>query len=256
VSFETLKSVLRDKLTKNVIRQFSRGSSYSRKNRLPTIRRVFQYPGDQYQADGSKLQFVCLDHTGKIITLTFYVVLDAYSRKVVGLSIDISENTNMVLQAFKYAFVSVKYLPGEIVVDNAPCYGSKEFQKFISNVRHFGVVWTFCPPDYPLAKAEVESFFSVFQKVICTKYPYYIGEGIKSKNEYGNPAEDLIKTYRKQKHLLMTRKDLSIMLVKMIKEYNDEYYKETLESVNAVPGTLEEKHDSIKVVYDIEAVLS
>lgn len=182
--------------------------------------------------------------------------MDAYSRKIVGLSVDTSENTEMIIRAFKYAFVTVGYLPKEIIVDNGPCYNSKESEKFISNIRDFGVVWRFCHKDYPPDKAEVEAFFAVFQKVICYRYPYYIGEGIKTKNEYGNPSTDLIKKYWKQKHLLLSKEQLSELLFKMIKEYNNEYFKETIEPVYEIPGKVEKEHDSIGTVHDRQALLA
>ncbi|MBI1769537.1 MAG: transposase family protein [Bacteroidetes bacterium] len=255
-SLETLKKVFSGIHIKNLVKNFWKGPSYVRKNCRPTVKRIFNFPGDQYQADGSKVQFVCIDHTRKIVTLTYYVVLDAYSRKVVGLSVDTSENTEMVISAFKYAFMIVGYLPREIVVDNGPAYGSKESEKFIANIKHFGVVWRFCHKDYPLEKAEIESFFSVFQKVICNKYPYYIGEGIKTKNEYGNPSTDLIKKYWKQKHSLMSKTQLTELLFKMIKEYNNEYYKETIEPLNEISGESSKEHDSIGAVHDFKALLA
>ncbi len=252
---ETIKKIWADKLTKNLLKNFSSGSSQVRKNNRPTIKRVVEYPGDQYQGDGSKLQFLCIDHTGKIITLFFYVVLDTYSGKVVGFSIDRSENSEMVKRAFQMSFTHVGYLPHEVLVDNGPSYKSREFKKFIRNLQMFGVTWRFCHKDYPLEKAEVESFFSTFQKVVCSKYPFYIGEGVKTKNVYGNPSAELNKKYYKQKWLLPEEKALKIQLFEMIKQYNDEYYKKVVESLNEVPGKREEKNDSIGAIHGVSAFL-
>jgi len=256
VSAETLKKVLSGSLIKNLVKNFSMGASYVRKNRRPTMKREFHNPGDEFQADGSKLQFICINHIGKIISLMFFVVLDAYSKKVVGFSVDTSENSEMIMNAFKYAFIITGALPKKIVVDNSSCYDSKEMRKFRSNLQHYGVVWKFCAKDYPLEKAEVESFFSTFQKVICNKYPYYIGEGIKTSNKYGNPSMDLVKKYWKSKHLLKTQEELTEMLFKMIKEYNNEYYKEVVEPVNAVSRAVAGKHDSTGTLNGFNALLA
>lgn len=256
VSRETIKKVGNDTLTRNVTKDFSIGNSYTKKNRRPTLKRSFSFPGDEYQADGSKLQFVCVDHIGKIVKLVFYVVLDAYSRKVVGFSVDRSENAQMVRNAFKMSFLTERFLPAKIVVDNGPSYRDKDFQKFIKTLQHYGVEWRFCHKDYPQEKAEVESFFSVFQKVICTKYPFYIGEGIKSKNRYGNPATDLNKDYQKKKRQLPLENDLKISLFNYIKKYNEEYYRKDINAFTAVSQSSKEELHSNTTSNDFAAVLA
>ena len=46
------------------------------------------------------------------------------------------------------------------------------------------------------------------------------------------------------------------MLLEMIKSYNNEYFKETIDSGNALSRTTEKEHDTIGAFNDLQAVLA
>ncbi|MFM7854732.1 MAG: transposase family protein, partial [Flammeovirgaceae bacterium] len=182
LSPSTVKTLKSKSLDRNVLEYDANGVIYSRQNGLPKIIRFLaEAAGDQFQGDWYKLQFFC-KRNGIIIRLWAYVVLDVYSKKVVGWALADKPSATQAKNAFKMAFKDHSFLPEEIVIDNDPIYKRSIFKRFCIRLNNLGVITTKAYANIPTWKAEIESFFAVLQKLHSDK-PWYFGEDVKSKNE-------------------------------------------------------------------------
>lgn len=220
------KYVATNKEVSNLTKYDSSGLQYSRVNSLPKLSRVLaENPGDVFQGDYYTLQFIYRTDSGNISRMISYNVLDVFSKKIVGWSLgeDISEL--LPVEAFKMAFTSCGFLPSEIMIDNDAFYKRQRFQQFILATQSVGVVWNIGQPGMPTVRSEIESFFSKFQKQICSDRKFYIGEGVKSRNKTGNPSEALIKKYWLMKGELPSKEEMKQEYAKMIHDYNYSTYE-------------------------------
>lgn len=219
LSPSAVKTLKRKSLDRNVLEYDANGVIHGRQNGLPKIIRFLaEAAGDQFQGDWYKLQFLC-KRNHIIIRLWAYVVLDVYAKKVVGWALAEKPSATQAKSAFKMAFKDSSFLPEEIIIDNDSIYKRKVFKRFCIRLNNLGVITTKAFANIPTWKAEIESFFSVFQKLHSDK-PWYIGEDIKSKNQAGNPSNELRKKLYKDKVLMLTEKEMHTEFAKMILEYN------------------------------------
>lgn len=223
ISLSSVKKFAARKDTKNLTDYYANGTLYSRANSLPKLpRELATCPCDIFQGDYYKLQFIIRDAQGNIRTMTSFVILDVFSRKVVGWALDVKPTHITALRAFKMAFTSTGFLPNEIWVDNDTRYKTSEFNHFIMATQSIGVTWNFGQPHLPTSRAEIESFFSKFQKKYCSELKFYTGEGLGSRNDRGNPSIELVTEYYSKKHQLPTERELSIEFSRLITSYNYE----------------------------------
>jgi hypothetical protein len=219
LSPSTIKSLKHKTLDRNVLEYDSNGKEWSRQNGLPKITRFLaQSPGDQFQGDYYQLQFFCLSNK-IIVRLWAYIVLDVMSKNWVGWSLSEVRTARQATEAFKMAFVEHQILPEEIIIDNDKLYNRNIFKRFRRRINNLGVITTFAEPNIPTWKAEIESSFSVFQKMHADK-PGYIGEGLRSKNFAGNPAPEVRKKLYKDKRNMRTVEQMQKDFAVMVKEYN------------------------------------
>ncbi len=148
--------------------------------------------------------------------------MDVYSRKIVGWEIGGETNEHIALDAFKNAFISSGFLPESISVDGDIFYKRPDFVAFVKSLQDLGVVWLQGDPYKPTVRAELESFFSKFQKTYSSDKKFFLGEDVKSKNRFGNPSEELTKKYWRMKNQLPTEAELRIEIRKMINAYNNQ----------------------------------
>lgn len=220
VSPATIKRLRAKTLDRNVIDYYANGKIFSRQNGLPKISRFLaEAPGEQYQGDFYKLQFYCRSSKGKVLRLWAYVVLDVFSKKVVGWALGEEQSATLAKNAFKMAFVDHCFLPEEIIIDNDVFYKRPVFKLLLRRLNHLGVIVTKAYPNIPTWKAEIESFFAVFQKMHSSK-PWYIGEGVKSKNTAGNPPKEFVKEMYTKVSSMMSVSEMITEFGKMIEEYN------------------------------------
>lgn len=220
LSPSSIKSFKRKSADRNIFEYDSNGRIHSRQNGLPKITRFLaEGPGEQYQGDFYKLQFYCRNVTGRVVRLWAYVVLDVFSKKVVGWALSENQSATLAKNAFKMAFIDNCFLPEEIIIDNDTFYNKKIFKRFIRRVNNLGVITTKSYPNIPTWKAEIESFFGVFQKLHSAK-PWYMGEGVKSKNVAGNPSQEFTKKLYTQVSSMLSVSEMITEFGKMIKEYN------------------------------------
>ncbi len=216
-SIKRLKAHQQDR---NILEHESNGKILGRQNGLPKIARFLaEGPGEQYQGDFYKLQFYCRGSSGKVVRLWAYVVLDVFSKKVVGWALGEEPSASQAASGFKMAFVNYSFLPEEIVIDNDSLYKRPLFKRLMRRLQNLGVIVTKAFPNIPTWKAEIESFFAVFQKLHSSK-PWYIGEGIQSKNIAGNPSREFVKQMYTKVSSMMSISEMTTEFGKMIEEYN------------------------------------
>ncbi len=174
-----------------------------------------------WSIDGTKLQFVYKTDKKKHNLLTFFLVLDAYSKKIIGYSFGETENTRMVLEALEMACKTSGYrLPTEIVCDNSSAIRSNRMNELITYAKNFGVNWRPIQVGNSRDNSYIERFFGIFQESFCKKCNGYLGDGIKSKNLNGRPAPEEIQrfaTYDK----IRTKTELIECVEQLMKEYNN-----------------------------------
>jgi transposase InsO family protein len=219
LSVSSIKRLKVSALDRNVLDYDADGKEWSRQNGLPKITRFLaEGAGDQFQGDWYKVQIYCLRNR-IVIRLWAYVVLDVFSVKVVGWALADKPSATQAKEAFKMAFENSQFLPEEVIIDNDPIYLRKNFKRFIRKLNNLGIITTKAYPNIPTWKAEIESFFAVFQKLHSGK-PWYIGEDIQSKNTAGNPADELRKELYRNKKSMLTEGELHKEFAKMVIEYN------------------------------------
>lgn len=220
VSDSSVKKIKTKNLDRQVIQYDSNGKENSRQNGLPKITRFLaEGPGEQFQGDFYKLQMYCRHHTGAVVRLWAYMVLDVFSKKITGWALAEKPLASQAKNAFKMAFVENCFLPEEIIVDNDVVYKRKIFKRLMRRLNNLGVITTKAYPHLPTWKAEIESAFAVFQKLHSDK-PWFIGEDIKSKNFAGNPAIEVRKKLYKDKKNMLTENEMHTEFGKLVQDYN------------------------------------
>lgn len=221
LSASSIKSFKKNNQDRNVLEYDSNGKIHSRQNGLPKIIRFLaEGPGEQYQGDFYKIQFYCFDKIlRKVVRLWAFVVLDVFSKKVVGWALGEKPSGSLAKNGFKMAFLDHCFLCEEIIIDNDPVYNRPIFKRFIRRINNMGVITTKAYPNIPTWKAEIESFFAVFQKLHAAK-PWYIGEDVQSKNVAGNPADEFVKQLYKKSSSMLSVPEMTTEFGKMIDEYN------------------------------------
>jgi hypothetical protein len=223
ISLSSVKRFLAQKEIQNECNIFRNGIKWTDENLLShLIRKKPEFVGDQWQIDASRLQFPYLNaKTGKVAYLTIFVVLDTHSSKIVGYSLDGSENKEMVIQGLMSAVENVGYFPREILCDNGKSFHSKEVKYIEDLTTLMGVEWRRSRLGNPRDKGNVERFFNTFQSTVCKLYKGYIGEGITSSRT--NQTYD----YKYKQNLLapknlMSKVELTNQTLKMIDHYNSQ----------------------------------
>jgi transposase InsO family protein len=220
LSLSTIKLYLSQNEIQNSCLPFRNGKKWAEDNLLHYANKVhIEYPGEQWQLDGSKFQFNFLTKNNKVGSLRFFVVLDSFSRKIIGCSISKSENTQLIMDSLIDAVKNTNYLPKEIVYDNAKPFFTPKFKRLIAESSCAGVYWRASKVGDPKDKGKVERFVNTFQTRICSKEFGFIGEGKKSKRQNFTLSDERLK-YLKLKKNLRSEEELTTLFYKLIEEYN------------------------------------
>lgn len=218
---------VRDKETKNLVNFVANGSKYSRNNSIPKLKiELADGPGEIFLGDYYTEQFICRRPDGEISRVIAYHVIDGFSTKVVGWSLMEVKSEFAAIDAFKMAILDCAYLPGEIWIDNDPFYAKPAFLEFIVNLTELGVIYEPPAPGLATARAKIESFHSAIQKLIFSDKDFYLGEGVTSRNFYGNPAKELIDKYYSQINKIPFINDFRNSYRNMIINFNAGTYDE------------------------------
>lgn len=225
ISASSVKKIMADKKTKNLTKFYSQGSKYSRNNSLPNLTLdMAKSPGEIYECDYWDVQFIVQDGNGNILLVTAYIVLDVYSSKVVGWALGYEDFAGVAIKAFQMAFRDCCWMCEEIVIDNDPEYRNPSFVKFSQRVENLGVIVTNTEPGLATGKPHVEAFNAKFQKMVCSDFEFYRGEDKRSRNRSGNPSQELIQKYYKQRKKLPTFENFEKTFSEMIHQYNYHLY--------------------------------
>ncbi|WP_282087180.1 DDE-type integrase/transposase/recombinase [Aquimarina algiphila] len=220
ISYNTVVRVLSDKKLRNQCDMIRFGDKHTRTNILPYLRREDpKCLGELYQIDSTRLNIPYQDNSNNICYLNLCVMMDVFSRRIIGYSFSETENHVMILKCIQEALSSFKIIPKQIVHDNHKAYFSEEFRKLKTKLDDYGVHLRASKIGNPRDKGHVERWFRTFQTVYLINVMGFLGDGIKSKTEGARASNDL-ELYYKKKHLLRNRESLEKLISKLIKEYN------------------------------------
>jgi transposase InsO family protein len=208
----------------NLIKESRYGSAvYNRENNPYANIEPAKNPGSQWQVDGWRLPLYGRERdektgTLKLSTYILFAVMDAHSRKIVGYSIDKSENTQMILKALERATQNTGYLPFEVVSDKHAFHRTEEAKSLKEVMERLNIKFTV--DTNPQRKSIVERFFKrLAGNNFKDKYGY-VGQGIKTKERDGRTSQELIDYYTKPENLL-TADEIKAETFKAILEYNN-----------------------------------
>jgi transposase InsO family protein len=247
ISISSVERVMALSYVKNETMLSRYGNKYANENLLPHAHFILPHKeGILWMMDGTRFQFPYKGGAKKFNYLTFFIVLDGYSKKIMGYSYDDSENSTMVIEAFEKAARNTQYLPTEIVTDNSTAYRSKEFIRIIATAKSMGVNWRTNKTNNPRDSHYVERCFGVIQEKYCKKHDGYLGDGIKSRNRNGRISPEETAKNLKNKNL-RTRDELVKLIETIINEYNESRHREALIKKDEYELQLQEKRkiDSI-----------
>ncbi|HFG0564865.1 Mu transposase C-terminal domain-containing protein [Flavobacterium psychrophilum] len=194
------------------------GAKYANETIYPRgVRLSVPFPASLWMIDGTPIQFYCWnENRTKILRPCLFVILDAFSRKVVGFDFAPNEDKFMVINALKMAIKNEGHIAGEIISDNFTANKTEEIKLIKEEMVKFGTNWRLCGVGNPQDKAQVERFIGVFQSEECAKYDNYIGEGITSRRDNRPNAEFLAE---KSKDIL-TYNQMKLRVANMVTKYN------------------------------------
>ncbi|MDP4210469.1 MAG: Mu transposase C-terminal domain-containing protein [Bacteroidota bacterium] len=221
VSRSLIYSVISQNCIKNKALISRYGLKYAMNNILPYSHFISpSQEGVLWVIDGSRFQFAYKrdNGQGKYGFLTFFIVMEAFNRKIIGYSYDDSENSVMVKKALEMSCESLLYLPREIISDNSPAFKSADMERIQASFKIWGGHWHKVNNN-PRDNSYAERFFGVFQESFCKKYEGYIGDGIKSKNLNGKPSPEEVKQFLSSKKI-KSRDDVILLLTEVINDYN------------------------------------
>lgn len=221
ISLTTVKRILLNTYNKNLDDMVRNGETWMKNTVLPfLIRSEPENSGDHYQIDATKLQIYCKEVNRQGAFLWIAVVIDGYSRQIMGFAIADKETPDLYSKALRSAFSRANWLPAEILRDNYLGYTrDKELCDLIKQTENLGVIWRSHKVGNPRDKGIVESFNNIFNTVFCKQIAGYIGEGIKSKNINARPNPQMLAFLKKNK-LLLNMDEVILKVTASIHKYN------------------------------------
>jgi hypothetical protein len=190
------------------------------------------YPGDLYQADGSKYAFPYRTDEGKVGYLMIIAAIDVFSHKIVGYTLSKSETFAGYFEVFKQSIQETNTIPAELVIDNHRCLHSGIAKVYFEKLRTMGAIVRHTKVGKKQDKSYIENFFNIFNMLYSKKVKGYQGEAIISSRVGARPNEDE-RTYYTKSNNLRTRVELERLIKEEIEGYNCTY-----ELKNSVPQLL------------------
>lgn len=222
ISYSTVCNFLASRTIQNQCNILRYGEENTRKTLMPYLsRKEPRHLGEIFQVDSTVLNMHTRIENKLIARLRLCVVMDVYTRRIIGHSLAVSENNEMILDALKMAFTNFRIIPKQILYDNHKAYYSKEFGVFKDSMEEYGVVLRSSRIKNAQDKAQVERWFKTFQ----TSYLYeafgHYGNGIKSK-EIDSRASKELETIYQQKRNLRDFFSMEKLIAKLIDKYNSD----------------------------------
>nr|WP_299382185.1 transposase family protein [Allomuricauda sp.] len=256
LSYSTVQKFLNRPAVRNQCDIIRYGDAHAKQHLFPYImRKEPDYQGQILQIDATILNLHCLDHNKKPIRLRLCVVIDVYSRKIIGHSLAESENSVMVLSAIRDAFENFGIIPIEIVYDGAKAFKSRDFQLFKEQAEEYGINFRTSRARNPRDKGHVERWFRTFQSsYMCEAYGSY-GAGIKSTRLGERAQQELVELYQKKENLRdidSTKK----LIANLIGRYNSDTEVKYKDRINQKDPRIKKfkPSDTAKFFYDIKTI--
>lgn len=221
ISLSSVERVIASRYIQNEFMLSRHGKSYTHNSLYP--RCFFEDPetnGVLWAVDGTRLQFMYLDNENNTCYLSYVVVIDGFSKKIIGYSFGNYENTEMIVEAVKMACDNTQYFPTEIVHDNSTAFNSEKMKDLIAYSKLEGVNWRAIKVGNPGDNGYVERYFGVFQESMCKRCNGYIGDGITSRNINGKPSKEEFKKFSLKKNI-RTLDQLKKEISTLIESYNN-----------------------------------
>lgn len=198
----TVNNIFREALRNPVVYGHRYGADKMRYDMLSyaSIKRA-EYANDQWQIDGWTMPFYYRDPVDKRLkTMCLFVVMDTYSKKIIGYYVSGSENTETILNGLEDAVRKTGELPFEIVSDNHSFNQTKIAGNFKEALERSGVTWTVS--SNPRYKQVIERSFRTFGECHAKQQYGYTGQGIRSISPDARISQELFDKYMKAGHLL------------------------------------------------------
>lgn len=213
-SYSWVKKFIRENQSNHELYSSRFGKSVAFNSIEPYAKITYEYAGSQWQIDGWTMPF----YTEGWKKLVLFVVRDAKSKKIVGYSIDKSENTQMILEALQDAVKNTGFLPFEIVSDNHSFNKTDEAKYFKQALDSIGVTWNV--DHNPRRKAIAERYFRHLGELHCKDYPGYTGQGIKTREKSGKPSQEYLDQHTKSGSWV-TDAEVKLIAIKVVDSFNN-----------------------------------
>ena len=208
ISYNSVTLFMRNNEFRNKYDILRKGIEFGYNDLFPYLtRKEPQFIGELFQIDSTRLNIKYLSEDKKIQSLYLCVVMDVFTRKIIGYSFSDSENQVLIMESIRMAFKEFSIIPKQIVVDSHSSYSSEEFKKFINVMDEYGVDVRKSRPYNPRDKGHVERWFRTFSSSYLNQLMGNLGYGIKSKIADGRAAQSLERFYNKPSNL-RTKKQL------------------------------------------------
>lgn len=198
----TVNNIFREALRNTEVYGHRYGADKMRYDMLSyaSIKRA-EYANDQWQIDGWTMPFYYRDPVDKRLkTMCLFVVMDAYSKRIVGYYVSGSENTETILDGLEDAVRKTGELPFEIVSDNHSFSHTRIAGNFKEALERSGVTWTVS--SNPRYKQVIERSFRTFGECYAKQQYGYTGQGIRSISPDARISQELFDKYMKAGYLL------------------------------------------------------
>ncbi len=223
ISQSTVNRICNDMSFRNKTDVLRLGKKYANDNINSYLsRKAPDHAGGLYMIDSTQIN-IYYNNDGIPSYLTLCVVMDVYSRKIVGHSIGENENFQLIQNAIKASFVNGRISPDCLLVDNHAAYHSYDFKLLKNKLMSVGTHVRYAEVKNAKDKAHIERWFGTFQSKYLIRIYGFLGEGIKTRKEGGRANDEKTQEYRKKKNLY-TKENLVELINQKISNYNEDIH--------------------------------
>ncbi|MDW3209515.1 MAG: Mu transposase C-terminal domain-containing protein [Reichenbachiella sp.] len=187
------------------------------------LRRKTNYKFQVVEADGSRFQIPFYDEENdNVVYVKFYVIIDVYSNKIVGGSYGYTENSEMIIGAFRQLIDNHSIIPSSVVIDKSSSHIGHNFSSFMMKIteRH-GTLFLVHEPNEPQRKGTIEVFFKNFHSQICYQNKYYAGLGNSAKSDFHRLKKEIVNEIYSNRHKLTLLSKANELISSYIAKWNN-----------------------------------
>ncbi len=152
-----------------------------------------QHAFDRVEIDCTTFTFIFTGKNGKPSTkLITWLAVDCYSRAVVGVHFDYSENGDLYRSGLESMIKLWNLLPAELVFDRFPGHNSEPIKQLFQQLRKLNVIVTIDRTGKATTKATIEKV----NDLICDELklnPKFVGKNITTKSESSRRSKERIR---------------------------------------------------------------